>query len=274
MCITVNKASLSGTKILSIPSKDGKHFIAYSNNAKNLSGKPNAMILPIPGKTSPDMFYNTEKYKDFLDEIIKECQLNKYEGWESRGLMSKGLKSYDSFELGQYTIGLAESFQGARDFLAQLPENKRPEVSEELKKFFEEKYEGWSFAVCVFDSENTIDAQPIAFEYVPFSEDLIYFPTVDGHDGGAPNLEAYVNTDHTFLYEHTGPMTRKYYMTSVKLKAEVPEFLKDRKYRSVTSSGLQKNGDTFVDGAKLTETDFEVDGSFKRVPPVPNIILK
>ena len=40
MCITVNHAALSNTKILSIPLENGNHFISYSNKAKNLSGKP------------------------------------------------------------------------------------------------------------------------------------------------------------------------------------------------------------------------------------------
>ena len=43
MCITVNKANLAKTKIMSLPLESGNHFIAYSNKVKNLSGKPNAI---------------------------------------------------------------------------------------------------------------------------------------------------------------------------------------------------------------------------------------
>lgn len=75
MCITINHAHLSKTKILSLPLENGNHFIAYSNKVKNESGKPNAMILPIPGKTSPELFHNTESYKDFMDEINERLKI-------------------------------------------------------------------------------------------------------------------------------------------------------------------------------------------------------
>jgi len=272
MCITVNHADLSKTKILSLPLKNGNHFISYSNSVKNLSGKPNAMILPIPGETSPAFFYNTEAYKDFISEILNKCRYEEdYCGEVSKGFKSATL-SFDRFELGMYTVGLAKEFNGIREFLNHLSEEKRPEISEELKQFFEEKYAGWSFAICVFDSNSTIDAQPIAFEYKPFDGRLLYYPTMDGHDGKAPRVGAMVKTDHTLIYEHTGKMSREYYQKFVTLNAEVPEFLQNRKYRAVFSHGFEKNGDTFVDIIKMNEIDFSEDPEFKRIAPVPHAV--
>lgn len=269
MCITVNLASLAGTKILSIPLENGNHFIAYSNKIQNLSGKPNAMILPIPGETNPEMFHNTESYKGFLKEITNKCRYNEdYRGEKSRGMESKSLSL--SFELGQYLIGLSKGFDGIREFLDELPEDKRPEISEELKKFFEEKYSGWSFAVCVFDSDKTIDAQPIAFEYKPFAYNFVYFPTMDGHDGKAPVPGSMIKLDHTFIYEHTGKKSQKYYQDFVNLEEnKVPDFLNKRNYRMINSSGFELNGDTFLDMKKLSESDFSEDAILKRVAPLP-----
>jgi hypothetical protein len=278
MCITVNHAKLSKTKILSLPLENGNHFIAYSNKVKNLSGKPNAMILPIPGETSPALFHDTTKYKDFMDEITENCDLHEdYMGMRSRGM--KGVLSFEQFELGMYTVGLSKNFNGVRDFIDALPEEKRPEISEELKSFFQEKYAGWSFAICVFDSDKTIDAQPIAFEYKPFGSQLLYFPTMDGHDGKAPNIDDMVNTDHTFIYEHTGSMEIPkgsfwgYEKQFVTLKAEVPGFLQNRKYRAVFSRNLQKNGDTFVNIDEMTASNFTEEPAFKRIHPVPNVAV-
>ena len=268
MCITVNHAALSNTKILSIPLENGNHFISYSNKAKNLSGKPNAMILPI-------LFHDTTKYKNFMEDIIKVCGLDKYYGILSKGLRSKSRAagdelSFDQFELGMYTVGLAKDFGGVRDFLDSLPENKRPVVSEELKKFFEEKYKGWSFAVCCFDSDKMIDSQPIAFEYKPFDSGLIYYPTMDGHDGGAPNEDESVRVDHTFIYEHTGHMQKeKFIKEFITLGEEVPKFLQDKKYRAHPLRGHQKNGDTFISVKKLNNLDFTEDPEFLRIEPLP-----
>jgi hypothetical protein len=273
MCITVNHAHLSNTKILSLPLENGNHFIAYSNKVKNKSGKPNAMILPIPGETNPSMFHNTESYRDFMNEITKKCRLGEdYLGMHFRGILSAGKKGFERFELGMYTIGLSRNFQGAREFLNSLPEDKRPEISEKLKNFFEEKYAGWSFAVCVFDSEKEIDAQPIAFEYKPFSSSLIFFPTLDGHDGNAPDINELVTVDHTFIYEHTGEMTEEYEQKFVTLNIPVPDFLQHRKFRAIHVSGRQKNGDTFLDAEKFATLNFKDEPQLKRIEPVPYVI--
>lgn len=273
MCITVNHASLSKTKILSLPIENGNHFIAYSNSVKNLSGKPNAMILPIPGETNPSLFHNTEGYKNFLVEITKKCRLEEdYMGIRSRGLSKSKSLSFDQFELGQYVIALSKDFNGIREFLAQLPEEKRPVVSEELQNFFQEKYAGWSFAICTFDSDKTINAQPIAFEYKPFNYNFLYFPTMDGHDGGAPDVDAIVNTDHTFIFEHTGEMTGDYAQKFVTLDAQVPAFAQNRKYRAIHSQDRVKNGDVFINLENLSQLNFKDDPRLARVPPVPYVI--
>lgn len=276
MCITVNPASLTKTKILSLPLENGNHFIAYSNVVKNSSGKPNAMILPIPGETNPSLFHNTEEYKGFMDEIVKKSGLDQYYGLLSKGLKSRSLGddttlSFDQFQLGMYNVGLAKNFQGARDFLNSLSEDKRPVVSEKLKQFFEEKYAGWSFAVCVFDGTKAMDSQPIAFEYTPFAQEFLYFPTMDSHDGGAPDLEESVRADHTFIYEHTGTMKKgKFIKEFITLEESVPGFLQNKKYRNSTLVGHHKNGDTFLHRKKMQDSDFTDEPDFRRIAPVAN----
>lgn len=278
MCMTVNKAALSATKILSLPLENGNHFLAYSNKVKNLSDKPNAMILPIPGTTKQEWFHNTESYKGFLDEITEKARWeNDWKGIRYRG---KGLHKLETFQLGMYTIGLSDSFDGAEEFINSLPKEKRPEVSDSLKAFFKEKYEGWSFAVCCFDSDKTIDAQPIALEYTPFNPDLIYFPTLDAHDGEAPSLSKDVKADHTFIYEHTGVFdneakndpfgrTTKYVMEYVQLEANVPDFLNKRRYRLSSAKGSIQNGDTFIGIDEMNKSDFSKHADLFRMAPVP-----
>jgi len=280
MCMTVNKAALSATKILSIKLDNGNHFIAYSNKAKNTSGEPNAMILAIPGTTKPEWFHNTEKYRGFLDEITEKARWQEdWNGIRSRGMKGKSL--HKEFQLGMYTIGLADSFDGAEAFINSLPKEKKPQVSEGLRNFLREKYDGWSFAVCCFDSNETIDAQPIAFEYTPFNPDLIYFPTLDAHDGDAPNLLKKVDADHTFIYEHTGKFENevetdsfgrcspKYQMKYVRLGANVPDFLNNRRYRLSLAEGPIQNGDTYIVRSELQMLDFSKHADLFRMAPVP-----
>ncbi len=268
MCITSRKAHLSQTKILSLPLENGNHFIAYGNSAKNESGKPNAMILPIPGRTKPEWFHNTAKYKSFLNDIVKEATLSNWLGLRSRSLKAKSLKgdsfgSYEKFQLGMYTVGLADSFDGIAAFLVSLSDEERPEIGEELQQFFRNHYKDWSFAVCCFSSNKTIDAQPIAFEYTPIDPNLIYFPTMDAHDGGAPKLDEEVDVDHTFIFEHTGPREKKYAMEHIELD-DVPDFLNRKKYRITPIYEFEQNGDTVVRIDELNTVEFSKDPEFVR----------
>jgi hypothetical protein len=269
MCITVNRAELSKTKILSLPLESGNHFIAYSNMVQNGSGKPNAMILSIPGVTKPEWFHNTEAYNDFLDEITEKATWNNWVPTRTLGRSAKGMLSFEEFDLGMYTIGLAASFEGAEEFIASLPEGKRPEVSDELRKFFREHNRGWSFAVCCFSSEKTIDAQPIAFEYTPFNPDLLYFPTLDAHNGKAPNLKKTVEADHTFIYEHTGKFDRVLYKMNHIEISDVPSFLNRRRYRLKVRNGSVQNGDTYIRISDMVRVDFEFEPDFYRAAPKP-----
>lgn len=265
MCITVDTANLSKTKILSIPVGNGNHFIAYSNSVKNLSGKPNAMILPIPGKTKKDWFYDTTKYNNFLNEIIRKSDLTK----NYYGIMSKSMRSsspsLEEFKVGNYTVALTDSIKDLQLYINSIPENVRPNLSDSLSDFFTKKYKDFSFALCMFDSDKTIDAQPIAFEYTPKNINDIYFPTIDSHDGEAPNLSDLVSTDHTFIYEHTGKQNNKMFKKSVELTSDVPPFLKNRKYRFFESHERGViNGDTFLNSKEVEENSFDITPVIKR----------
>lgn len=268
MCITIDKAELSKTKILSIPVGNGNHFIAYSNSVRNTSGKANAMILAIPGKTKQAWFYDTTKYKTFLDDIINNSDYKKnYLGMVSRSKsLSKGfLGDIDEFKVGIYNVGLSDSFDAVLQFINKNVVNK-PNIQSSLSEFFKTHYRGWSFAACLFDTNKTIDAQPIAFEYTPFEADSIYFPTMDAHTGSAPSFEGVVDVDHTFIYEHTGKPEVKLYREFVELNNEgLPVFLNKRKYRHIIiSSAKEMNGDTFMNTAEITSTPFQDNPSMYR----------
>lgn len=270
MCITVNTAKLSRTKILSLPLENGNHFVAYSNRAENKSGKPNAMILPIPGTTKPEWFHNTEKYRNFLTDIASRAELEDWFPMRSLGIRSLS-KGFEAFELGMYKIGLASSFEGAEEFISSLPESEQPEVSEELRSFFREHNAGWSFAVCCFSSERTIDAQPIAFEYAPFNSDLLYFPALDAHDGGAPRLTDGVIADHTLIYEHTGRFNKELTrMEYIELK-DVPDFLNKRRYRLYERKGPHHNGDLYIRISDMENKAFHDDADVYWAAPKPHV---
>ncbi len=239
MCISSGPAHFSKTKIMTVP-VEGKHFTAYQNNVINESGQPNALILPIPGTTKPEYFVDTTQYNKFLEEIVENMTP------KSRGLtLSKGLKSksFESFELGQYTIGLVKNLTGMLDFLKSVDESKRAKINPELLNFFAETYEGWSFAVCLFSSSKSMAAQPIAYYYEPFYPEALFFPTMDSHDGGAPKV-GNVEMDHDFIVPANNHQTTDYFSQSV------PDFIKNNSYSVIpfhNRSFGEANGDCYID---------------------------
>lgn len=248
MCITLLPASLTNTKILTIRLQNGRHFTAYSNNVKNLSGKPNAMILPIPGITKPEWFHDTTMYNNFLDEIAEATKVT-YRSLRL-GANAKGV-AFTEFVLGIYQVGLADSFQGAEAFIDSLPESKRPDVSQVLRDFFSAHYKGYSFAVCVFSADETSASQPIAYEYEPANSEILFYPTMDAHDGSAPAEGQIVDVDHTFIFVESAG-------SQVNFSQNVPDFIKSSRYRQWQVVGPDINGDVVLT-KETFKREFKID---------------
>lgn len=220
------------------------HFTAYQNDAENFSDNPNALILPIPGKTSPENFIDTTLYNEFLNEIVSNMTPR------SRSMKlasSKGMdRSFEAFELGQYTIGLTASLEGMHAFIRSVAEEKRPRISMELLQFFATHYKGWSFAICLFSSTAKMKSQPIAYTYEPFNPKVLFYPTMDSHTGLAPKKEN-EPMDHVFILPANNRQISDFFTQNV------PDFIKLNSYRLEKEYGFfgKTNGDCYVQEGKL-----------------------
>ncbi len=198
MCITFNSANLAKTKIYAGESKlDGKyvHVIAYQNKA--ITNGPNAMILPIPAAVMPtsENVIDTRRFARFLDDIHKANRIaSKY---ESRSF-SPGAQV---FNVGSYTVVLAERSQAIAEAILCVPEKKRPAVSLAVLRAFDELYPGWPLAVCCWDG--TINAEPLLWWYEPKAPGWLFAPALDAHDGEPPDLDADVLLDHHVAFGST-----------------------------------------------------------------------
>lgn len=245
MCITSAAAKLSKTRILSCPLGE-KHLLAYANSAVNLADMPNSMILAVPGTLTQADFIDTTPYAKFLEELEN--------AWtpRSRSLsMSKGISApVQQFKVGMYEVFLApggkstivEKIKGQHritEALKRLPEEQRPGIRSDLLEWFDSTYPGWSIVVCVFENSKPMDAQPIMFTYTPFPEwqNRLFFPGVDSHTGGPPDLDETVDVDH-FLFTENPDGWAHNFATS-----HVPDFLKAKKFIGVQMNFEDKNGD-------------------------------
>lgn len=248
-----------------MPIDNRRHLLSYSNKVKNLSGKPNSMILPIPGKVDKDWFYNTTEYNKFMNDIERDTNTHLY---RSAGILSKSKSlSFDEFELGFYKVITSNDIDRLKYRLLEFDESQRPEISEELLNFFKSNYEGWSFVVCIFSGNKEMEAQPIMFEYEPFEYNWIYFPTMDSHTGGAPDLNEDVRMDHALILDQRGLDESK--VSAVKFSQELPEILKRRKYVTHQLKLALPNGDIYYNLSTIEDkTDF-AGNCFQRMKKQP-----
>ena len=257
MCIVSAEARLSKTKIMSMELDSGRHMLSYANKVDNISGKPNSMILAVPGKLKSKWFHDTSEYSDFLKDIENQAGISYdesmgeyYLGMKSKGMRNRG---FESFSVGMYDIMITDDIdniygfnegpgQGNSNDLLKI--ENRPEISEELLEFFRTQYKGWSFVVCVFDGRKTMESQPIAFEYEPFDNNWLYFPTMDCHTGGAPDLNEKITMEHSLIYEYPGLTDR--IVQNVKFSQKVPQKFMRRNYVSTKWKERMQNGDMYL----------------------------
>jgi hypothetical protein len=238
MCITSRRAILEATKIISFRKEDGNVFLAYSNSVQNQSEGRNVMLLPIPGEVVA--FHDTRAYNLFLNEIAQQTTVSEYlnYGVRSRGVSRGMLKGIKRTTVGQYEILHTNDIAELKDALR----NEEVVVTAEILNFFIDHYKGYTIVACLFDSKDKIDAQPIALEYKPFSDKLIFFPAMDAHNGDAPR-RGQVEVDHSIIVEDNTHQLET--PGNVEYTQPVPDFIKEVNFGTFQLDGRYDNGDFY-----------------------------
>ena len=203
MCISAKPAEFTGTKgYIGEALHKGKlvHVLGYQNEAKNLSSGGNALILPIPSKTpitKDNIIDLGDKGKNLLNNLTRDYFAPKE---SSRGLLlNSSTKSVRFFKSGIYEIVVSEKPSLIFEALKEVSDEKRPEISQELLKWYEDYYPGWSIAVCCFNSQEKVESAPMFWMYEPLDENNLFFPGMDGHKGSVPDLSSLVRVDHKIV---------------------------------------------------------------------------
>lgn len=194
MCISFKKSEMSNTILYAGQGiRNGKkvHVLAYQNKATSYDSKPNAMIIPFPTESnmSQENIIDTSKFRNFLQDITNASKSVR------RSLtLNDELRSVSVFESGSYTVILANHCSQIKEALSRVPEDKRPEISDDFLSKFNEIYPNQPVAVCCW--KGSINPEPLLWWYEPKDPDVLFIPTMDAHDGEPPKLDAVVITDH------------------------------------------------------------------------------
>lgn len=258
MCCSFTPSKMSDTHLyVGEAEKDGKtvHVLAYQNTAK--SSGPNAMVIPFPTDMAmgPANVIDTSAFKSFLKDI-SDASMIVSKGFNSALIGSRSLTSSRGiaqvFDVGSYTVILAENVSQIKEALKKVVPEKRPEVSKNFLYGYDELYPHQPIAICCWNG--SVKAEPLMWWYEPRDTKTLFIPTMDAHDGQAPNVDSLVSTDHIISVGSVGPTdgSKVFYNSINKIPSQVMDLLPSHVH-GMQMKHREWNGDSFVKTASLHE---------------------
>lgn len=213
MCLSLAPAKFTGTDVLVHLCKHpttGRdvHVLGYQNKPQNLAPRQrgNAMLLHIPSASpmGPENLVDTSQIRGLMDDLSHAAFAPHAAGGPARSFGFRASKNAlpKVFDHDIYTIVMAESAEQIPAALAQVPEERRPELSAEIATFYDESFPGWTFILCCFDNREAKKAAPLLVWYEPMFPNLLVAPGIDSHNGRAPDVNAHVSLDHRVFFGH------------------------------------------------------------------------
>lgn len=216
---------------------------------KSTTTSGNAMILPIPDAVANIELIDTTTCPNFLKDI-RSALTPRTRGGLRRGGAADSAKSVRIIEFDVYTIVIAKNAKDLTKVLKSdaIPAERRPALNDEIIKAYTKWYPNWAIAVCCFNNTDAKRAKPLLFSYEPTKQtdkDFLFVPTLDAHDGKAPDLSAQVDVDHT-IFVSTPDLPDSHGMTVFYSDPEIAQGVAELLPRKVTGkviSGSYRNGD-------------------------------
>lgn len=256
MCCSVSESSMSNTLIyVGEGQRDNKlvHVIAYQNKAENLSNGPNAMVIPFPAGVpmNEQNVIDTSNFKSFLSDITEATRRSRRRSASFSKSMMLGNSCDEAlvFDVGSYTVVLADSVEKVSAAMNRVTEKKRPIISEEFLIGYGKLYPDQPIAVCCWNG--SIEAEPLLWWYEPKNSEVLFVPTMDAHDGKSPNVEMNVYTDHNIS---AGSSVYSSSADQVNYSEELPAHVVGLLPSHVHGTKIQrsmKNGDMFIKTSQL-----------------------
>jgi hypothetical protein len=199
MCVSQFPASFIGTHILihePNPMVLGHptRVMLYQNNTQNLHHGPNAMLLHIDALTpmGPDNFIATTQYPNVMKDMVTALTPR-----TRSGLGTLSAKGVQVFDVGIYTVILAQNAATIPAALDQVPLDKRPAVNQPLFDWYGIAYPHHTVALCCFSA--SAESEPLMFHWEPRNPNQFIAPALDEHTGGIPDWKGMVSVDHWIL---------------------------------------------------------------------------
>jgi hypothetical protein len=204
MCVTTERALLSGTIGAAWEQTNNDttvHYMGYQNRMQNRGDGPNSMLLHIPAvpdTLSPSNFIDTTTSPKVLKDM--ELVIPKVHASVSRSMSVARERPAMVFDVGMYTVVLAQNASRISNALELVPERKRPSINPELLQAYDKWFPTWAIALCCFDNSEYKESHPMIIQYAPQDPNRLFIPGLDSHTGNVPDLNSAVSVNHTVIF--------------------------------------------------------------------------
>lgn len=208
MCVTTGLAAIDSTRVFtlvtdSIQGGQTVHVTGYQNEATNLSGVPNCMLLHFPCFGVPELVDGPQWTTTLMNDITRDLPEVEHHP-KTRGMMSFGAAEVHKY--GDYDIVLAGDPSDITSVIEGVAEDRRPAITksfEQMIDWYGEHFTDYGFVLGCFNGRVN-PRHPIVVSYVPHSDDDVFAPGLDGHDGRLPVIGAPVFRDFKVAFGKTG----------------------------------------------------------------------
>lgn len=154
MCVSLASAILAGT-IISLseaihPVTGRQVFVlTYTNRVQHTGpvGAGNAMLLHFPArKMTRDCAIDTTAFATFADDLVEAVNPANHGARSFSAMMEPTRGAVDVFDVGAYTVVLAERAGDIPAALARVPEKRRPKLNQAIFDWYERQFPDNSFA--------------------------------------------------------------------------------------------------------------------------------
>jgi hypothetical protein len=190
MCVTIDRARITGTEVCVYAARPDKHLVAYQNKLVTANGGPTAMVLNFPGSGLMTVSGPEDTFS-LMADITRDLPLAMTPRMDrgSFSMRSLGGPPPVSVEAyGDYYVVLAQQPADITAALQSVPDSHRPRDIGKVVDFAG-FYMSWApnqvfMVACT--TGRAAPRHPIVVEYQPHDSNVLVAPGLDGHSGGLP----------------------------------------------------------------------------------------
>lgn len=236
MCVVQALAFLWDTIVYLGRKKHPKHgdiiVAGYQNTVVNKHKRPNAMFIHVPTymEFGAKNIIDTSQCKTVLKDMTNAVYRSMVSQVRSGGARSStAVLTFDVYHV--VICNDTADYDGIRKALNSVPKEKRPNVTKEFIYFYHRFFPKWPLLIFCFNNKDKKEAAPVMYWYKPLpshliSQDELYGPGVDAHNGKPPLLSEKVERKHWIIVGDDDWGVVPHWTSSI--SSEVKHFLPNR----------------------------------------------